>query len=105
VPKLSPIANKRLNCVLSCTEETSLRNHQAKSVEDARLHATLLAKLLTHINNDRVGNAKISKREIQVELYRGGGIMAVLKIKLSNQLNFERLEIVAPDGKKLRHFV
>ncbi len=85
-----------------------LKGFQAKSKEDAINQVKSFAKLLVSASKDNigiVGNARIKKGKLSVELIRGAGVFAILEVEINKNLQFDRLTITEPDGKKLKYFV
>jgi threonine dehydrogenase-like Zn-dependent dehydrogenase len=74
-------------------------------MDEALLHAKVLAGLITSLNDDRVGDIEMKNGEIKVELIRGRGVFGILNIKMTKKMRFNRVIITDPDGGKLRYFV
>ncbi|HEX3251927.1 MAG TPA: hypothetical protein VHS05_21000 [Pyrinomonadaceae bacterium] len=89
----------------SASFEHILQGQQAKSKEEALNQVKLLAELIVHTNNDKVGKAITEKRKLKVELLRGDGVFRILEIKIDKELRLGRLSITGIDGKKPRYFV
>ena len=83
-----------------------LKGYQAKTTEDAIEKVKLVAKLIAFTsNNDKIGDAKVKNGKVQVELIRGEGVFGILEVEINKCLQFDRLFITEPNGKKLRYFV
>ncbi len=83
-----------------------LKGHQVKSKDEAIKKVNSLAKLIAFAsNNDKIGNAKVQNGKVKVELIRGEGVFGILEVEINKCLQFDRLTITEPNGKKLRHFV
>jgi len=82
-----------------------LKGHQAKSKDDAVTQVKTFAKLIGFVNNDKIGDAKIQNGKVKVELIRGKGVFSILEVEMNKCLQFDRLTITEPDGKKLKYFV
>lgn len=89
----------------SVSFEGILKGHQAKSKEEAISKIKTLVMLLVHTSNDTVGNAKIHRGKVKVELIRGDGVFRILEVKIDKRLRFGRLAVTGPDGKRMRYFV
>lgn len=85
--------------------EKVLKGYQAKSEDEAVSQVKTLAKLIAFTNNDKIGDARIQNEKVKVELMRGGSVFGILEVKINKNLQFDRLVITEPNGKKLRYFV
>ncbi len=73
-----------------------LKGFRVKSREEAINRVRALASLIvsaSHDNVGTVGNAKIKKGKVKVEMIRGGGVFAVLEAKINSSLQFGSLSI------------
>lgn len=85
--------------------ETIFKGHQAGSTQHAVNQIKAFAKLIVSANNDKIGDAKVQKGKVRVQLLRGEGVSGILEVQINEFLQFDNLTIIAPDGKKLRRFV
>jgi len=89
----------------SVSFERIFQGHQARSKEDALNQLKVLAQLIAHTNNDKVGKGIKEKRRLKVELLRGDGVFRILEVKIDKTLRLGHLSITRIDGKKPRYFV
>jgi hypothetical protein len=64
-----------------------------------------LAKLIAYTATAEVGQAKLSKGKLKVELLRDNEVFSNLEVKIDKRFKLGRLSMKQPNGKDLRHFV
>lgn len=82
-----------------------LRGYKAASEAEAIAKIKTFAKLITYVNNDKIGDSKIRGKKIKVELIRGEGVLGILEVEMRNHLIYEQMTITDSRGKKLKHFL
>lgn len=82
-----------------------LKGNKASSKADAIAKIKTLAKLLTYVSNDKIGDSKIHGGKIKVELIRGEGVLGILEVGIRSDLTYEQMTITDSNGKRLKHFV
>lgn len=85
--------------------EKILKGHQVKSEDEGISQVKTFAKLITFVNNDKVGDAKSQNGKVKVELIRGEGVFGVLEVEMNDCLQFNRITITEPNGEELKYFV